>query len=135
MSKICRDYNADKQLLPCLYGDAADQQGPSESLLGVLAASYRQAMSLHLQQHTEESQHSNCSTIQADHITPTAHVECQQAMLLIRSTPVLAMCQFLFNGETALAALSALIMRSQNLLTSILCMPYTHVASAKSFSD
>ncbi len=94
-----------------------------------------------LQHLTDKLCHSICGNTHKNHNTPTVAPYRRITTLLMHAWSVNDLfssfvplqywpCHFLFSGDTSLAALSALIMRSQNLLTSILCIPYAHVASA-----
>ena len=93
---------------------------------------------LFLQHHTHKLCYSICSNTPKNHNTPTVAPCRWVTTLLMHAWSVNDLfssfvplqywpCHFLFRGETSLAALSALIMRSQNLLTSILCIYNTHM--------
>ena len=93
---------------------------------------------LFLQHHTHKLCCSICGNTPKNHNTPTVAPCRRITTLLMHACSVNDLfssfvplqywpCQFLFSGETSLAALSALIMRFQNLLTSILCIYNTHM--------
>ena len=72
--------------------------------------------------------------MQADHNAPNARMECQRPVLLIRSTPVLAM-SFLVQGGDFISCLERIDHEIPELAhIHSLHIQYAHVASAQSFS-